>query len=189
VIRIPINLASEPFRKDRPILVASAVTAVLMLGLLGLLLSIILRERDASRESLDEIAKLERQLQKVSAETAKFEAQIRQPANESVLERGVFLNSLLQRKGISWTKLFSDLETVFPNNVRLVSVRPSVTDDNRIQLDMVVGSQQPQPVIDLLQKLESSSQFGSTQLLGWQPPSQNEPLYRYRVSVKYVQKL
>lgn len=189
MIRIPINLASEPFRKDRPLLIASAATAALLIAVLALLLTIISRERDAASESRETIAKLEEQLRKGGAEQARLESVLRQPVNESALERGMFLNSLLQRKGISWTRLFADLAIVFPPDVRLVSVRPTVTDDNRIQLEMVLGSQQPQPVIELLQKLEGSTEFGSTQLLGWQPPSQNEPLYRYRVSVSYVQKL
>ena len=30
-MRIPVNLAREPFRRDRPLLVASALTGVLLL--------------------------------------------------------------------------------------------------------------------------------------------------------------
>ena len=68
-------------------------------------------------------------------------------------------------------------------------VRPYLTADNLVQLDMVVGSQSPEPVIELLRRLENSQLFGATALLSSQPPSQNEPLYRYRVSVHYAQKL
>ena len=54
---------------------------------------------------------------------------------------------------------------------------------------MIVGSATPEPVIQLIQKLEGSRAFGATSVLSSQPPSQNEPLYRYRVSVSYAQKL
>jgi len=188
-LRIPINLAGTPFRKDRPILVASAATAVLLIGVLGLLVSIIIREREAARESREMTASLEAQLRKVNTEYSRLEADLRQPVNEAVLDRSALLNSLLLRKGISWTRLFEDLEKVFPGNVRLVAVRPYVTADNKIQLDMVVGTQSPEPWIDLLKRLENSDTFGSTALLSSQPPSQNEPLYRYRVTVSYAQKL
>ncbi len=40
-----------------------------------------------------------------------------------MLERSLFLNTLIERKAISWTKIFADLEKVLPYNVRLVSVR------------------------------------------------------------------
>ena len=85
--------------------------------------------------------------------------------------------------------MFADLESVFPASVRLVAVRPYLTADNQVQLDMVVGSASPEPVIDLIKKLESSHVFGATALLSSQPPSQNEPIYRYRLSVSYAQKL
>jgi Tfp pilus assembly protein PilN len=184
-----INLASEPFRKDRALIVASGVVAGLLLILLGLLSVTIVREREAARESRARIAGLEAQLRTVQKEEARLQAQLREPANETVLDRSVFLNALLLRKGISWTKLFSDLADIMPHSVRLVSVRPFVTPDNRVQLEMIVGAQDPAPVIDLLKRLEASSVFGSTTVQAEQPPSQNEPLFRYRVSVNYAQKL
>jgi type IV pilus assembly protein PilN len=184
-----INLASEPFRKDRALLVASGVVAGLLVFLLALLSVTIVREREAARESRARIAGLESQLRAVQQEEAKLQARLREPANETVLDRSVFLNALLLRKGISWTKLFSDLAEVMPHSVRLVSVRPFVTSDNRVQLEMIVGAQDPAPVIELLKRLESSSVFGSTAVQAEQPPSQNEPLFRYRVSVNYAQKL
>jgi type IV pilus assembly protein PilN len=135
------------------------------------------------------MARLERQLASVNREIAALEGELRQPGNAAVLDRSVFLNVLIQRKGVSWTKLFEDLETVVPGNVRLVSVRPYLINDNDVQLDMVVGAQTQEPVIDLLRRLEGSKYFGATLLLSSQPPSQNEPLYRYRVSVSYAQTL
>jgi len=35
-----------------------------------------------------------------------------------------FLNGLITRKSISWSRIFSDLERVIPHNVRLLAVRP-----------------------------------------------------------------
>jgi type IV pilus assembly protein PilN len=189
VARIPLNLAREPFRKDRPVLVASAATAALLVAVLAMQIAIVLREREGARESREMIAAVERQLRTVNAEQARLEAQLRQPGNAAVIDRSAFINSLLLRKGISWTRMFEDLEKIFPGSVRLVAVRPYLTADNMVQLDMIVGSQTAEPVIELLRRLESSSTFGATSLLSSQPPSQNEPLYRFRVSVNYAQKL
>ena len=33
------------------------------------------------------------------------------------------MNELIERKSISWTRIFADLEKVMPYNLRLVSVR------------------------------------------------------------------
>lgn len=187
-VHIPLNLAREPFRRDRPILAASAFTAVLMLAVLGLLLTTIVRERQAAAESRQRIQALDLELRAVTAEQARLEAQLREAANAAVLDRSAFINALILRKSISWTQLFADLEQIFPGNVRLVAVRPYLAADNSVQLDMVVGAQSPDPVIELLRRLERSSTFGATSLLSSSPPTQNEPLYRYRLSVNYAQK-
>jgi type IV pilus assembly protein PilN len=188
-IKIPVNLASEPFRRDRPVLVASALAALLLVAVLAMQLSTIMTQREASKESREMLLSLETRISQLDKEQARIQSELRQPANAAVLDRSVFLNLLLQRKGISWTRMFADLENVFPGRVRLVTIRPYVTGDNRVQLDMIVGSTEPEPVIDLLKRLETSPLFGETSLVNSQPPSQNEPLYRYRLSVNYAQKL
>lgn len=187
--RIPINLSSDPFRRDRPILAASAMTAVLLVAVLALLVVTIMGERSAARETRDQLAGLQRELKQVNTEIQQKQAELRKPENAAVLEQSLFINTLLQRKGISWTRLFSDLEHVMPHNVRLVAIRPYITDDNKIRLDMSVGTQTPEAVIDLMTRLEKSELFGNMSLINSQPPSQNDPLYKYRVSVNYVQKL
>jgi type IV pilus assembly protein PilN len=156
---------------------------------LVLQISVIKRERHAARNNRGVLLQLDRQLQSRNRDYNSLSAQLRQPVNVAVFDRSVFLNQLLQRKGISWTRLFADLEAVFPPAVRLVNVRPYLTADNEVQLDMVVGSATPEPVIELMRKLENSQVFGATALLSSQPPSQNEPIYRYRLSVSYAQKL
>jgi Tfp pilus assembly protein PilN len=189
-IRIPINLASEPFRRDRPILVASiAVAALLALLLATQLFSIYSDRREAAR-TMRVIHGLQTQARSIDAEQAKYGATLRQPENAEVLERSLFLNTLIERKSISWTKIFADLEKVMPEKVRLVSVRlPQINTRNQVLLDMLVGAADPTPVLDLLRKLDSAPQFGPATVQNSTPPSQTEPLYRYHVSVSYAQKL
>ena len=188
-VLLPLNLASEPFRRDRPILVASALTAALMLGVLALLVALIFQQRELAADSRAQMAALDAQLRTAAAEQGRLEAALRQPGSAEVLDRSVLFNTLILRKSISWTRLFSDLEKVMPGNVRLITVRPFLDAGNAVQLDMVVGAQSPEPVIELLMRLERSPVFGATSLLSSSPPAQNEPLYRYRVSVNYAQQL
>jgi type IV pilus assembly protein PilN len=184
-----INLATEPFRRDRLVIVASSVVAGVLVVLLAALISIALNDRRSMEASLSNLDSLNRQLAAVHAQQAKLDAQLRQPGNADVLERSQFINALLYRKGISWTKLFADLEKVVPPNVRIISVRPQVDSQDQIYLDMVVGSESQPPVINLLTKFEASDLFGRTAVYGILPPSQTDPLFRYRLSVSYAQKL
>ncbi len=188
-MKIGINLASQPFRRDRPMLLASSAIGVILAGLLFALISLALIERGESADTRRNIERLERQLQTLTAEQSRLEAVLRRPENAEVLERSLFLNELLARKGISWTRIFADLEKTLPYNVRIMSIRPSVNPQNQVTLDMMVGAESPEPVIEFVRRLEGSQLFGAAYLHSSTPPSQTEPLFRCRVSVNYAQKL
>ncbi|MBZ5672842.1 MAG: hypothetical protein LAP61_01210 [Acidobacteriia bacterium] len=189
-MRIQINLASEPFRRDRPMLVASTACGVVLLALLGVLVFLIVSERGRQTETRAAVAKLNSELRTISAEQAKLDGTLHQPMNAEVLERSLLLNSLIQRKSISWTKLYADIEGVKPDNVRLIQVRlPQVNSRNEVTLDMEVGAKDQGPVIEFLKRLQDSPLFGPTNLSRQSPPTQNEPLWRFRVMVSYAQKL
>jgi type IV pilus assembly protein PilN len=188
-MNIHINLSSEPFRRDRPWVVASIALSAVLTVTLGMLTYLAVGGRDESLEARQEATKAQAQLMTLTNQQAQLEGALRKPENGEVIERSVFLNLLLLRKGISWTRIFSDLEKVMPHNVRLIQLRPQVTPNNEIYLEMVVGSQTPEPVVDMLMKLESSEQFGATHVANMLPPSQSEPLFRYRINVNYAQKL
>jgi type IV pilus assembly protein PilN len=189
-MRVPVNLSSEPFRKDRPILIASSLGAVLLAGLLGLLILQIVSERERARETRVGVVRLTAQLRTITTEEAKLDSFLREPQNAVVLERSLLLNQLIERKSISWTRVFSDLEQVMPYNVALISVRlPQINSRNEVFLDMVVGAKEPPAVFGLFKRLEESPLFGPVEVHSSLPPSQNEPLYRYRLTVNYAQKL
>ena len=188
-MRVPINLASQPFRRDRAVLVASGALGLLLVALLVFLLSLNSLESGQVAQTRQEIARLQSQMRVVLAQQAQQDAILRKPENAEVLERSLFLNALLYRKGISWTKIFADLEKVVPYNVRIMSIRPSVIGQNQVSLDMTIGADAPGPVIDLLKNLESSPLFGAVYSHSLLPPTQTDKLYRCRVSVNYAQKL
>lgn len=187
--RITINLSSEPFRRDRPMVAASIAVGLVLTGLLAMLITLAILEHGTAAETRRDIDQLERRIARLNEEQGKLEAALQRPENAEVLDRVLFINSLLYRKGISWTMIFSDLESVIPHSVRLVSIRPQVDARNDVLLDMVVGAQSQLPVIDMLKRMEGSPVFGSTEVHNWLPPSQTEPLYRYRVTVNYGRQL
>ena len=187
-MKIPINLASRPFRKDRAVLVGSLAVCAVLVATLGLLISLAMADRAQYADLRGTVSKLNLNIQKVQAEQAKVDAVLRQPENAEVLERSVFLNALLVRKGISWTRIFSDLEQILPYNVKIVQIRPSV-NGMAVSLDMALASENPVPVIELMKAFGESKIFSNPVPLSSQAPTQSEPLYRYRISVDYAQKL
>lgn len=186
--KIPINLASEPFRRDRAMLVASGLLAVALGVGLAAQVFLLMQESKRAQETKTAVELAESGLKKQTGEQAKVDLILRQAQNSEVLDRNVFLNTLISRKSVSWTQLFADLEKVMPGTVRLVSVRPQITPSNQVVLDMTVGAMTGEPVVDMLMRLEGSPLFGATTITTLLPPSQNETLYRYRLSVNYAPK-
>jgi hypothetical protein len=189
-----INLASEPFLRERARNAALvAACAVLLISLIALV-SMVFRERGRAAKLRKEIEIQRVELAKFQRDQARFRSILGKPENADVFSESAFLNQLIARRAVSWTMVFDDLETVLPYDMRLVSIRlPQVAagDDpssNHIQLDMFVGVERQEAIVELLNRLEKSPRFGSAALVSQQPPAQNEPFFRYRISVPYVQK-
>jgi len=71
-----------------------------------------------------DVNSLNRQIRAATVEQERLDAVLRRPENAEVLERSVFLNALLIRKGISWTRIFADLERIVPYNVKVLASGP-----------------------------------------------------------------
>jgi type IV pilus assembly protein PilN len=188
-MKIPINLASQPFRHDRAMLVVSIALSLVLVGTMSALVSLFLTDRAQLADVRAEISNLNAKIRSTAADQAQLDAVLRKPENAEVFERSVFLNSLLVRKGISWTQIFADLEETLPHNLRILQIHPSVDVGDRITLDVQFGAESPAPMVELLQKMGESELFSHPEIKSQQAPTQSEPLWRYRVSVDYAQKL
>jgi Tfp pilus assembly protein PilN len=129
------------------------------------------------------------QKSKIDKEQTQVDAQMHQPQNANVLYRSQMFNQLIRQKAISWTRIFSDLETVLPHNVRIASIRPTLNGRGDLSLDMVVAAETPEPEIEFVKNLENSEMFGDVGQTAQTPPTQNDPFYRLRLTVTYDQKL
>jgi Tfp pilus assembly protein PilN len=188
-MKIPINLASEPFRRDRGMLAASVAVGILLVSSLALLITLANADTAQLADVRKDVTQLRAQIAAATKQQAEFEAIIRKPDNASVLETSVFLNTLLSRKGISWTRILADLEKTMPPTVKVTNIQPYVTGRNQVVLSLQVGAEGEGPVLDFYQALEKSDLFGSISQAIFNPPTQAEPLYRYRFTVNYAQKL
>lgn len=188
-MKISINLASQPFRRDRAMIVASFVVAAMLVVTLGILGMLALTDRQQLGGLRKDITRLNREIAETQAEQTKLDAILREPQNASVLERSVFINSLILHKSISWSQLFTDLEKTLPYNVKLISLHPFINGANQVKLDVTLAAQQPAPVVDALKALEKSPRFGAVSLQNSTPPTQADPVFKYRFTVDYAQKL
>lgn len=188
-MKVSLNLASKPFGRNRLYYVLTGTAlAALALAAVGMIWTSV-RTFRRSPEIERQIAEARRQLDELARKQAALDAVLRRPENAAVLERSIFLNALLYRKGISWTKTFADLEPLLPPRVRLIAIRPQVTPANEVSLDMQIGAESREGFVEFLKALEGSDLFHEPVLHGDSPPSENQPLFRFRLSVIYDQKL
>ena len=192
---LAINVASEPFRRERA---QNAMYAGICLGLLVLffaLSGLVLHARTQAGYIRRDIDGQEIQLQTLRRQQSRYSSILARPDNADVFSRSVFLNELIARRSVSWTRVFSDLQKVMPASVRLEAIRlpqvpaQDIGGTNHVQLDMVVGTERPEAFLDLLKRLQGSAVFGAASVITQAPPTQNDPLYKYRVTVAYAQKL
>ena len=190
-----INLASKPFRRERARNAALAVSCAALLCSLLVLCVLVLHARAEAADLRHLMERDRAQLSALQAQQTGFSNVLRKPGNADVFSRNVFLNELIARRAISWTLVFSDLEKTLPSNMRLIAIRSpqvaaeNINGTNRVQLDMVLGTERPDAVIELLRRLQNSDLFGDAQVINQQPPTQNEAFFKYRVTVAYAQKL
>ncbi len=188
-MKIPINLASQPFRRDRPMVAASILLSAILAALLVGLLIFIAQDGDQLAGMHRDIAHLNRQIHDATLEQTRLEGIMRLPQNASVLEWSVLINNLIYHKAISWSRLFADLEKELPPDVKLVAIHPQVDSANHVKLDMMLGAQKSSSILQALKALADSSSFGTVRPISSIPPTQAEPLYRFRLTVNYAQKL
>ena len=188
-MKIPINLASQPFRRDRGMIVASLAVSVLLLITLGVLITLARQDDEQLADVRHEVSTIRKQVTTTNDQLNKLNSVIKQPQNQTVLERSVFINTLLLRKGISWNQIFNDLEKTIPYNVKLIRIRPSVDDQGRVKLDMILASESAPNLVNALKAFQDNTLFGSAVWNSITPPSQSEPLYRLGIDVTYAQKL
>lgn len=184
-----LNLASNPSGGYRAFLALSGVAAAALL-VAAVQLVVQFAGSSGPPEALlsqeRQMAELQRSLGRQGAEAG---AKIGAADTAEILDRTVFLNDLLIRKGISWTRTFLDLEQVLPPEVRVLTIQPEVAYHDRILLDMTVSAKQPADFIGFLKTLEESGLFGSPALRGSAPPTESDPTFHYELAVEYGQQL
>jgi len=164
-MRVDINLATRPY-EDAGQFWAKWGLGVGLLGLLTLVLvSFAVHGWVKAGQDRHAIQRLEDQIAERDAERAKAQAYLELDMNRSTRDQSQFLNSLIQRKSFSWTRVFEDLERVMPPGLHVVSLKPELNDANQLELELKVAGDNRNSAVDLVHRMEGSSHFLSPQLV------------------------
>lgn len=161
-MRLDINLASQPYEDARQFWLrwgsALAVTSIVTVALL----IFTIMGWFAARVDHATIASYRAQIAQRDRKRDQAQELLNQPQNRTMRDQSQFLNELIERKSLSWTRVLEDLEKVMPTRVHLVSIRPELDEDNQLKLKMVVGGDSRERAIELAHRMEESRRFSQT---------------------------
>lgn len=164
-MRVTVNLATRPFVELRPVYKRLRVWMVILFLLAIPLWYLAHIEQKKADAATSRVRQMQASVQKMQGQQQSYEALMRQPKNAAVLTQSDFLNGLFRRKAFSWTATLTDLETVLPAGVQVMSIDPQVAPDGHVTIRMRVSGER-QRAIDLVKNLESSKHFASPRLAG-----------------------
>jgi len=104
-------------------------------------------------------AELQKQMSQLDQQKRAAEELLNRPENRETRDRSRFLNALIARKAFSWTQVFADLEKIVPARLHVVSIKPDLTPDNQIEVQMNVEADSRDRNIELVRHLNQSRSF------------------------------
>ena len=154
-----LNLASQPFRnRALPWTVISLIALVSLASLVWI--------AGATNETNAKANAVERELASLRGEAGILQGQVDDvkaaltPEQQQALDAA---HTLVDRKRFSWSRLFADLETALPSNVRVtrIGVRDVALrgDQTYAELDIAVFSKQPAEVTDMIAEMDRGGIF------------------------------
>lgn len=162
-MKIAVNLASHPYVELRPVY-SRLRTWIAILALTGGALWYLYgNERIQAEATQARVTAVETQVRELESQQQDYQKMMREPKDAAILQQSEFLNGLFQRKAFSWTATMTDLETVLPTGVQVMSIDPIVAPDGHVMIRLRVTGERAR-ALDLVRNLEKSRHFVSPRL-------------------------
>ncbi|HEX8617388.1 MAG TPA: hypothetical protein VF911_07370 [Thermoanaerobaculia bacterium] len=156
---IHLNLAARPYRDYRPVyavvVVMSLLTAFLMLNNV----ETYYRYIHETRNTRAKIASVEAEAQRERENAAAVEERLKSIDVARLDAQTKFVNAKLSERAFSWSALLDQLETILADDVRLMSVTPSFSDEGAIELALNFESKSAEGMITTLNRMNADPHF------------------------------
>jgi hypothetical protein len=158
-MRLNINLASQKFEDVRQFYVRWSIAIGSAAALLLLLIGLAAMNYSSSSKSGQRIKELRERIDSLQKERAAAERVSNLPENHDVNLQKNYWNRQINRRQLSWTQLFNDLQKIMPARAYVSSVHPEITLDNRLKLTLMIKGDTHDNGLELVKKMEKSSRF------------------------------
>jgi hypothetical protein len=191
-MRLKINLATQPYEDARHFVATwSGVLGVLVLLAAILSYAVVTRWQQYKTMS-GNIAREQQILDDLASKQRQDLSLLNKPENHDVRERSEYLNSLILRKEISWTKIFTDLEKMMPPHLRVLAIQPKVEGDQiLVNMQLGGGADSRDRAAELVRRMEHSKTFRSAYIVRENDGAQGGPgpqsdSMRFQLTAEYI---
>jgi hypothetical protein len=154
-----LNLSTRPFPPYRLINMALALVLV-VLAVLSVWQEVGFEEYSRMADAIrGEEQALRIEAEALGKRVADLESRLDRPESTAKLNEIGFLNHLILRKSLSWTRLFAVLEEFVSENVHFTSFAPDVAADGTVMLKLGVQARSMADIKLVLERLEKSPLF------------------------------
>jgi len=156
---IHLNLAARPYRDYRPVYAAVVVMSLLTAFLMLNNVDTYYRYIHETRNTRAKIASVEAEAQRERENASKVERSLKSIDLAHLDAQTQFVNAKLNERAFSWSALLDQLETILSDDVRLLSISPSFSDEGLITLGLSFQSKSAEGMIATLNRMNEDPHF------------------------------
>jgi hypothetical protein len=153
------NLSTRPFYNERGVHALLGIATMILVILTAYnLFEIVVLTREQS-ELGGKATAAESRARDLRAHAAQVRQGLDTKKLDAISAEAREANAIIGQRLFSWTDLLNRLETTLPEDVRIVSMRPSVDPDGNIQIQMIVTSRRFVDIDTFFKNLEGTGAF------------------------------
>lgn len=181
---IRTNLSTRPFYNEGAVHLWLLALAVLVAAATAFNIIRVIGYSRTDTELATQASRDEKSAGEMRSEAARLRGTVdlRQIEHASLEARQA--NELIDRRTFSWTDLFNQFESTFPDDVRITAVRPRIDDKGLMLLTIQVAARSVDDVDELIRNLEKTGSFSN--LLSVQEQFNDEGMLEATLEGNYV---
>lgn len=177
------NLASVPIKNYSLFLLGCVLLGIAVVAFTAWNLVSLSGSYSKTSELNNTIANQQIRLREMESKANEVQTKIGNIKTPEFVSETEFMNNAIKRRTFSWTALFDHFEEVLPPTVKMISVFPSVTEDD-IAINLEMAGQSLTDMLELVRLLERDPAFANVVLKG--ESTGNDQQINFSVSLTYI---
>jgi Tfp pilus assembly protein PilN len=177
------NLALNPLRNYSLYFIGCIALVVISIGFAVFNATSLKSWYEENRSLQQKISEQQRKRSVLQREEASLRSKIAEIKTPEFVMETEFINKAIKRRVFSWTTLFDQFERVLPNNVKMVSVLPTISDE-QIAISMEVAAKGLNDLFELITVFQNTPAFKKVVLKSER--QENDGLHYATISLVYL---